>query len=455
MTPTLDCESRLERLSRRLDGDLSEVEERETAAHLEGCSTCLGTYETLEAVSRGGRQIGRETRVPSALPARILERLRQEGLIGRSPRQRSSFLLLIAQPVWATAAVVVLAVGTVLYLTNHPKEFEMRLDREVSSKPPAASPVDAVAGAKEADAAPRSPARESEAGTKASSARPGSGALGADSPQKSNDDRRAPSGSAVPDLMASKGDEVSANGVRQRLPLSKSSVENQEEGRVVGRNFSSVPTADSDSEFRPKPSASIVGGPAEQKDQKLASGGAGLSEKNEGAVRAELSAVGSLATEPAAAPSPAEVRSPVVAEKKSAAPESAAQPRNAPAAVASSPPAAPRAKESRTDAADQSISEVVPARWEAVSGTTWDEPPHWTSEAEKTISRVRGRGMVLKVRFSEVGKIDSVDFISGDFERSRQVIQMLKSLDRAVVPAHRRGIRVAGVGKVEMMSAGL
>jgi len=141
-------------------------------------------------------------------------------------------------------------------------------------------------------------------------------------------------------------------------------------------------------------------------------------------------------------------------QSKSAPPPSPPAPEvEAPAPTAAAPVSgSPRIARAQADARPP---DVVPVDWAPEGGTEWDRPPTWTGEAERVIARTRGSEVVLKVRFDRRGKIVGGTVIEGDRQRGLRLVQLLRALDRAVIPARRGGVLVAGVGRVSMTGAGM
>ncbi|MFI3312358.1 MAG: zf-HC2 domain-containing protein [Eubacteriales bacterium] len=101
----MDCEQARERLSAKLDGELTAQEETELEAHLATCQDCQRIYEAYCALDG---DLGELVEPPASLRETVMETIRKEKVV-KFPKKRWMFGSGTA--IAAVAAVLVLVVG--------------------------------------------------------------------------------------------------------------------------------------------------------------------------------------------------------------------------------------------------------------------------------------------------------------------------------------------------------
>lgn len=432
------CDERLESLSRRLDGDLSAAEEREIAAHLETCAGCRETWELLRGVAGAAGASARAWVPPPDLVPNVMSRLREEGLVGR---RKGRLLLFPTSPLFAAAAATVLAVGGALWLTSQGRSPESLLDEGLAKKGGEERP----ATLPEAAPSPAAPSAEATGtmatGEEVSLPAGDAVAQAPAAPPPPAAERPAPAEALAPEprRQAAKNEAAPADApARSGLRENESDPKRKDAGSagaVEGGVELSSPRVTASGPFAPAPA------PLQAAEPRLeAASDEAMAEEP---LRPGKDAGGGGAVAPS-----------VVAEKGQAAPakESAEEQKR----DRSAPSAKLMGRSEAAAGAPSEADDLVPvANWQPGDGTRWDRPPRWSADAERLIARVRGGRVVLVIRFTQDGKVLSGSRLDGDRHRADEILRLVRALDRAVVPAERAGVLIAGVGRVEMTAIGM
>lgn len=440
------CDERLESLSRRLDGDLSAAEERELAAHLETCAGCRETWELLRGVAGAAGASARAWVPPPDLVPNVMARLREEGLVGR---RKGKLLLFPTSPLFAAAAATILAVGGALWLTSQGRSPESLLDEGLAKKGSeerSASPSDA---AQPPASPPAEPTETMATGEGPSGAAPAADAVesapAAAAPK--------PAAARIPEVLfppeprrqVAKNEAAPPTGAGARSELQEREVDakrrDADSGTAVegGAELSS-PRGAASGPFAPAPPPLQAVEPRLEaaSDEAIASESRRPGKDAGGAGAVAPTAVAEKAQ--AAPPPPSPAKENLEEQKRE---------RSAPSAKL-------LGMSDATEGAKKDADDLVPvANWQPDDGTRWDRPPRWTADAERLISRVRGGRVVLMIRFTQDGKVLSASRLDGDRRRADEILRLVRALDRALVPAERAGVLIAGVGRVEMTAIGM
>ncbi|HEX8846351.1 MAG TPA: FecR domain-containing protein [Pyrinomonadaceae bacterium] len=125
-----------QKLSAYCHGELTEEESREVAEHLIGCQRCRGEFEEIKLGIRFAEQLPRANAPASMwseIEAALLESSRATEGVEKRPRSRFAFGW---QPLAATCAALILAVGAIWYFTRSSNKVTNVADKETRTSVP-------------------------------------------------------------------------------------------------------------------------------------------------------------------------------------------------------------------------------------------------------------------------------------------------------------------------------